>query len=1278
MRVPNIFNRSLGTAIAVLLLAGLAAGCHSSGASTAITVTVTPTSANVALQGTQQFAASLTNATDDTVTWQVNMVTGGTTTCGTISANGFYTAPSVLPSSTACGTITITAISNEDTNAKGTATLTLTSGITISISPTGTLTMATGEHLGFVATVNGTGTTFVNTVNWLVNSTQGGSSTTGTICLTGTGPDLMMDATTPVACNPTTPGDGSTAAIYYAPGTIPSGTITIEAQSVADTTQTATATISLSPAAVPTVTAISPLLVPQGALFEDLYLTGTGFLSTTTVQFDGQLIPSTQISAASSTVLRVRVPSFLPGPAGASLLGIPGAHTISATQQVTSSGGGMGGSKQVTVVPVRPAGLSPIPASFTQQSPSSNQAPGIELDGGYYTQSSSLSYNGLVKSSALVLDSVTNLALVLGTGVTSLDPRRVSATIGGISSDVKTAGLFQVSVNTPNANPSQAAVNVSVTPNYAPPTPTFTPAVSNTITAQISTPVALGYDEVMGIPVVVNQGNNTLALLDSAFTTVIATIPVGMKPTGVAVDNLRHAALVVDNGSSDVQAVDLVGQVPVGAPVMIPSGQGPPFAAGMDNIHGLAIVVGQNANTATVLNTSGLPLVPPAIVGTVAVSTGASPQVEVLPELGWAIITAGGTGGVTVVDLVRSAAHGSTVILNAFLTPTPQGIALNTETKTLLLADPTISNAEVFRLTDQSVAGVNLGLGNIAAAVNPLTNIGIVLNPGLNQAFVLDLNSVTQATQSLTLGGHPIAVQFAADADKALVADDTHNSVTVIDFGPTRATGGDPQILAISRSNSVNIAASPNGAVESGNTVTIITSAAHGLTTGDSVLLSGVGVAGYNGMYVVTVTSPTQFTYTDSTSGLAASGGGTVLATAPNVLFTSSLPVPITVIGAGFAANSQIRLEGEGSPAVTTACVTPPLLPSPRMCTAMIPVSLLSGGPRRIIVDVLNPSTGALSNVRNLYLMQAVSVGHAPAGVAVGSVAVNNGTSSIDLAVVANSVDNTASFVDINPASPTFATVTATVSTGTSPAGVGILWNAGRVVVANSGEATASVIDATTSPPSVVGKVTLGQQPSGVAINEALGTAVVTSSGSNSVSVFDVTSSTLPQPSSLATGTLPVAAAVAPELGVAVVADETGNTAEVLNVSSGTLSLISSIPGLQEPFGVDYDPVTQNFLVLERAANEVLTINGVSLLESTFRAGVDCSSLAYDFQSGTLLTLNTASSTLSVVDLPNVTVTDLLPLTGSTQYALAIHPRLGLAVVSDSTNNRIVLMPMPR
>jgi len=93
-----------------------------------------------------------------------------------------------------------------------------------------------------------------------------------------------------------------------------------------------------------------------------------------------------------------------------------------------------------------------------------------------------------------------------------------------------------------------------------------------------------------------------------------------------------------------------------------------------------------------------------------------------------------------------------------------------------------------------------------------------------------------------------------------------------------------------------SISASPNGASKSSSSVAqITTTTAHGLAVGDTVTITGVGVAGYNGTYTVTaVPSTTTFRYAKTTT-LANSGGGTaqkISQPPPPVNETITDPVP--------------------------------------------------------------------------------------------------------------------------------------------------------------------------------------------------------------------------------------------------------------------------------------------------------------------------------------------------------------------------------------------------
>ena len=95
-----------------------------------VTVTVGPAAVTLGTFGKQTFTQTVTGTSSTAVTWQVNGVTGGSVTTGTISTSGAYIAPhyisgSIIPTNNNPVTVTITAISQADAAASGTATITL-------------------------------------------------------------------------------------------------------------------------------------------------------------------------------------------------------------------------------------------------------------------------------------------------------------------------------------------------------------------------------------------------------------------------------------------------------------------------------------------------------------------------------------------------------------------------------------------------------------------------------------------------------------------------------------------------------------------------------------------------------------------------------------------------------------------------------------------------------------------------------------------------------------------------------------------------------------------------------------------------------------------------------------------------------------------------------------------------------------------------------------------------------------------------------------------------
>ena len=88
---------------------------------TGVTVAISPGTASVTIGQGTQFTATVTNASDMSVTWSVNGTSGGNSTVGTISSSGAYVAPGKVPT----GAVMVTATSVADPTKSASATITI-------------------------------------------------------------------------------------------------------------------------------------------------------------------------------------------------------------------------------------------------------------------------------------------------------------------------------------------------------------------------------------------------------------------------------------------------------------------------------------------------------------------------------------------------------------------------------------------------------------------------------------------------------------------------------------------------------------------------------------------------------------------------------------------------------------------------------------------------------------------------------------------------------------------------------------------------------------------------------------------------------------------------------------------------------------------------------------------------------------------------------------------------------------------------------------------------
>jgi hypothetical protein len=160
---------------------------------TQVSISVSPGTANIQTGGQQQFTASVFGTSNTGVAWKA--------TGGTVATTGLYTAPSTA------GTYTVTATSAADSTKSASSSITVSqpTQVSISVSP-GTASLQAGGQQQFTAMISGTSNT---AVTWTASG--------GTITTTG---------------------------LYTAPSA--AGTYTVKAVSAANSSTSASATVSVS------------------------------------------------------------------------------------------------------------------------------------------------------------------------------------------------------------------------------------------------------------------------------------------------------------------------------------------------------------------------------------------------------------------------------------------------------------------------------------------------------------------------------------------------------------------------------------------------------------------------------------------------------------------------------------------------------------------------------------------------------------------------------------------------------------------------------------------------------------------------------------------------------------------------------------------------------------------------------------------------------------------------------------------------------------------------
>jgi len=665
------------------------------------------------------------------------------------------------------------------------------------------------------------------------------------------------------------------------------------------------------------------------------------------------------------------------------------------------------------------------------------------------------------------------------------------------------------------------------------------------------------------------------------------------------------------------------------------------------------------------------------------------------------------------------------------ISSTLQGIAINPITNTAAMADAdATSGAQIDLLSslDQTVSSISFSANCTALIVpcpssvellptadvawQPYTNEVVSYNPNLNQVSISDPVSGRRyafACASSALGScsaNPIVPSqiTLAGGSGAGMATLTGSTVPPIQNGTTNS-------LTLFGGIAVDPVTNQAFVVKSG------------LGTIDTIDLGGPGTT--------TPIKPvhiSELLVPSPTPGLGKIGGlpgGLVPQAALSCTPPAGSPAGtcnlsgVQIFGSGFASGLSVQLDGVD---ITTQGGTiDNIAASGREVDVTIPAYFrsLPRAPHHYSLTVVS-SSNVVSNSVDFIVIHSIdmstvctgtggsAVNTMPTSVAIADQLANGAFSPI--AVVTNQGCNSISIADINPASATYGQLVGSpVTVGTGPQGIAISQRRGLVVVANNAAGTASIIDLTKSPPvQAVPDVTTAANSVGVAINDPTGVAIVANNGANSVSAINFgllfpPSGTTP-PTSLTAISIggiqtPLAVAVDPDRGpnnqgIAVVTSVQLNSGAP---ATGALSVVDigfATPAISNtansgfvsstPTAIVFDPAVPAspnpgvFFANSSGTNSITEYNPDGGGGSV-SVGINPTSLAVNPQTGAILTSNSASNTVSVVDisLSPFKTRQTLGIPGSPTFGVAIDQFTNLAVIVDQANMRVLLFPMP-
>ena len=267
---------------------------------------------------------------------------------------------------------------------------------------------------------------------------------------------------------------------------------------------------------------------------------------------------------------------------------------------------------------------------------------------------------------------------------------------------------------------------------------------------------------------ITNADSDNVSVIDTATDTVVATIPVGAGPTGVAVNAAGTRVYVSNTGSGNVSVINTATHT---VTATVPVGVGP-IGVAVNPAGTRVYVANLFSQSLSVIDTTTNAIVANVAMGTFVLGVAVNPA-------GTRVYITTPAADSTKLLVLDTASN--TIVDTLVVGMSPQGVTVNPAgTRVYVTSDQNSTVSVIDAATHRIVTNVWTEENPTLVAVNPAGTRAYVTNFGADSVLVFD-TATNIFVAKIEVGAAPVGIAVNPAGTKVYVANSGSNNVSVID-----------------------------------------------------------------------------------------------------------------------------------------------------------------------------------------------------------------------------------------------------------------------------------------------------------------------------------------------------------------------------------------------------------------------------------------------------------------------------------------------------------------